>query len=121
MTESQLMQAFYVSILSLSHTQYHSKGVFPRQRHRLPLLSASRPRNVTTDRFHEDVSVTVRRYRHRRDKITARSSVSTPQSPLIVRISDGDGDGAANGVETDDILKPGSEQRDFSGRYILKF
>jgi len=64
--------------------------------------------------FH--VSVTVLRYRHRRDKITARSSIFTPLSPLAVRISDPDGDGAANvvqTVETGAIFKLGSEWYDF--------
>jgi len=35
--------------------------------------------------FH--ATVTVRRYRHRRDQITARQFISTPPSPLAVRTS----------------------------------
>jgi len=40
--------------------------------------------------------------------------VSTPPSPSTVRTSDGDG--AANGVETDAFFKLGRERRHFGGR-----
>jgi len=54
---------------------------------------------------YDTVIVTVRRYRHRRDKITARSTVSTPPPPLTIRISDSDV--SANSAETDAIFKLG--------------
>lgn len=57
----------------------------------------------------------VRPYRHHREQITVQPSVSTPPSHLAVHISNGYGNGAANGWK----LTLFSERRDFRDRQIL--